>query len=96
MLYILSIFTNSLRFLGTAIDLLIQERIYVSNEYPTFARTALVVCQKPRILRQIAWNERQILSVLMKNMQILRYNIKILKFSAPYCWGQKFNTLLVG
>ena len=52
-------------------DLLIQERIYVSNEYPTFARTALIVFRKPRILRQIAWNERHILSVLVKNMQIL-------------------------
>ena len=78
MLYILSIFTNSFRFLGTAIDLLIRERIYGSNEYPTFAISALIVSRKPSILRQIAWNERQILSVLMKNMQILRYNIKVL------------------
>ena len=48
-----------------------QGRIYVANEYPTFARTMSMVGQKLTFLRQITLNVRQNLSVLMKNMQIL-------------------------
>ena len=46
---------------------------YVANEYPTFAKTMLMVAQKLTFLRQITGtlNVRQNLSVLMKNMQIL-------------------------
>ena len=29
-----------------------QGRIYAANDYPTFARTILIVCQKSRISRQ--------------------------------------------
>ena len=47
-----------------------QGRIYVANEYPTFARTMLIVGQKLTFLRQITSNVRQNLFVLMKNMQI--------------------------
>ena len=43
-----------------------------ANEYPAVARTMLIVCQKHRISRQITLNRRQNLSVLIKNMQILR------------------------
>ena len=57
-----------------------QGHIYVANEYPTFARTMLTVCPKLGISMQITVNWRQILSVLMKKMQILGYNIQILKF----------------
>ena len=48
-----------------------QGRIYVANEYPTFARTMSLVSQKLTFLRQSTLNVRQNLSVLMKNMQIL-------------------------
>ena len=48
-----------------------QGRIYVANEYPTFARTMSMVGQKLTFSRQITLNVRQNLSVLMKNMQIL-------------------------
>ena len=48
-----------------------QGRIYVANEYPTFARTMSMDGQKLTFLRQITLNVRQNLSVLMKNMQIL-------------------------
>ena len=48
-----------------------QGRIYVANEYPTFARTMSMVGQKLTFLRQITFNVRQNLSVLMKNMQNL-------------------------
>ena len=51
---------------------LIQERIYVANEYPTFVRTMSMVGQKLTFSRQITSSVRQNLSVLMKNMQILR------------------------
>ena len=47
-----------------------QWRINVANEYPTFARTKLIFCQKHMISRQITLKRRQNLSVLMKNMQI--------------------------
>ena len=30
----------------------LQGRIYAANEYPTFVRTTLIVCQKLKILRQ--------------------------------------------
>ena len=49
-----------------------QGRIYVANEYPTFARTMSMVGRKLKFLRQITSNVRQNLSVLMKIMQILR------------------------
>ena len=48
-----------------------QGRIYVVNEYPTFARTMSMVGQKLTFPRQITLNGRQNLSVGMKNMQIL-------------------------
>ena len=48
-----------------------QGRIYVANEYPTFARTMSIVSQKLTFSRRITLNLRQNLSVLMKNMQIL-------------------------
>ena len=48
-----------------------QGRIYVANEYPTFARTMSMVGQKLTFLCQITLNVRENLSVLMKNMQIL-------------------------
>ena len=48
-----------------------QGHIYVANEYPTFARTIFIVCQKLRISREITLNSTQNLSVLMKNMGIL-------------------------
>ena len=48
-----------------------QGRIYVANEYPTFARTMSMVGQNLTFLHQITLNVRQNLSVLMKNMQIL-------------------------
>ena len=49
----------------------VQGRIYVANDYPTFARTTLMVCQKIRISRQNSLNRRENLSIWMKNMQIL-------------------------
>ena len=49
----------------------LQGRIYVANEYPTFARTMSMVGQKLTFSRQITLNVRQNLSVLMKNMKIL-------------------------
>ena len=49
-----------------------QGRIYVANEYHTFVRTMSMVGQKLTFSRQITSNARQNLSVLMKNMQILR------------------------
>mgnify|MGYP001802884679 CR=1 FL=1 len=49
----------------------LQGRIYVANEYPTFAKTMSMVSQKLTFLCQITFNVRQNLSVLMKNMQIL-------------------------
>ena len=48
-----------------------QGRIYVANGYPTFARTMSMVGQKLSFSRQITYNVRQNMSVLMKNMQIL-------------------------
>ena len=48
-----------------------QGRIYVANEYPTFAKTMWMVSQKLTFSRQITLNVRQNLSVLMKNVQIL-------------------------
>ena len=60
-------------------------RIYVANEYTTFARTMSLVGQKLTFSCQISLNVRQNLSVLMKNMQILRKRYKFLNFSAPYC-----------
>ena len=50
---------------------LVQGRIYVANEYPTFAKTMWMVSQKLTFSRQITLNVRQNLSVLMKNVQIL-------------------------
>ena len=46
-------------------------RIYVTNEYPTFARTMSMAGQKLTFSRLITLNVRENLSVLMKNMQIL-------------------------
>ena len=43
-----------------------QGRIYVANEYPTFARTMPMVGQKLTFSRQITSNVRQNLFVLMK------------------------------
>ena len=48
-----------------------QGRIYVANEYPTFAKTMSMVSQKLTFLRQITLNVRQKMSDLMKNMLIL-------------------------
>ena len=48
-----------------------QGRIYVANEYPTFARAMSMVGQKLTFSRQITSNVRRNLSVLMKNMKIL-------------------------
>ena len=48
-----------------------QGRIYVANEYPTFARTLSMVGRKLTFSREISLNVRQNLSVLMKNIQIL-------------------------
>ena len=48
-----------------------QGRIYVANEYPTFASTMSMVGQKLTFSCQITLNVRQNLSVLMENMQIL-------------------------
>ena len=48
-----------------------QGRIYVANEYPTFARTMSMVGQKLTFSSHITSNVRQNLPVLMKNMQIL-------------------------
>ena len=59
---------SDLRNLGCSCQ---QGRIYVANEYPTFARTMLMVGQKLTFTRQITLNVRQNLSVLMKHMQIL-------------------------
>ena len=59
---------------------LCQGRIYVANEYPTFARTISMVGQKLTFSRQISLNVRQNLSVLMKNMQILGKKTQILEF----------------
>mgnify|MGYP001803681361 CR=1 FL=1 len=49
-----------------------QGRIYVANEYPTFARTMLIVGQKLIVLRQITLNRVQNLPVFIKIMQILQ------------------------
>ena len=49
----------------------LQGRIYVANEYSTFARTMSMVGQKLTFSRQITLNVRQNLSVLMTNMQNL-------------------------
>ena len=49
-----------------------QGRIYVANEYPTFARTMLIVGQKLIVSRQITLNRVQNLPVFMKIMQILQ------------------------
>ena len=57
-----------------------QGRIYVANEYPTFAKTMSMVSQKLTFLRHITFGVRQNLSVLMKIMQILGQNILILEF----------------
>ena len=43
----------------------------LQNEYPIFARTMLIVCQKLWILYQITLTRRQNLFILMENMQIL-------------------------
>ena len=48
-----------------------QGRIYVANEYPTFASSMSMVGQKLTFSCQITLNVRQNLSVLMENMQIL-------------------------
>ena len=66
-----------------------QGRIYVANEYPAVARTMLIVCQKPRILRLNTLDWWQRLSVLMKKMQILGWNTKILKFFITLLWEVK-------
>ena len=71
-------------------DSVTQGRIYVANEYPTFARTKPMVGQKLTFSRQITLNVRQNMSFLMKNMQILGWNIQILDFLAPYCSESKF------
>ena len=52
-------------------DFLRQGRIYVANQYPTSARTMLMVGQKLTFSCQNTLNVRQNLSVLMKNMQTL-------------------------
>ena len=49
----------------------IQGRIYVANEYPTFARTIWIVCQKLGICIKITLDGRENLSIWMGNMQIL-------------------------
>ena len=48
-----------------------QGRIYVANEYPTFARTKSMVGHELTFLRQSALNVRQNMPFLVKNMQIL-------------------------
>ena len=53
------------------VSFLRQGRIYVANEYPTFARTMSLVSQKLTFSRQITLNVIQNLSVLMKKVQIL-------------------------
>ena len=58
---------SDLRNLGCSCQ---QGRIYVANEYPTFARTMLMVRQKITFSRQNSLNVRQNLSVLMENMQL--------------------------
>ena len=64
----LKMYTNQVTNSKQTLD---QGRIYVANEYPTFARTMLIVCQKQWTSRQITLNRGQNLSVLMKNMPIL-------------------------
>ena len=49
----------------------VQGRFYVANEYPTFVRTILIVCQDLKTLCEITLNSTQNLSVLLKNMQPL-------------------------
>ena len=49
-----------------------QGRIYVANEYSPFTKTMSMVGQKLTFSRQITLNVRQNMSVLVKNVQILR------------------------
>ena len=50
---------------------LAQGRIYVANEYPTFVRTILIVCQKIGFCLKITLNRRENLSIWKENIQIL-------------------------
>ena len=63
----------------------VQGRIYVANEYPTFARTMSLVGQKLTFSRQITLNVRQNLFFWWKTCKFEGKTYKFLNFSAPYC-----------
>ena len=74
-----------------------QGRIYVANEYPTFARIILIVCQKLRIQSQ-NYLEQKTKYVYLDGehakISVKHANSSI--FQNPTVGSQIFNTLLVG
>ena len=76
-----------------------QGRIDFANDYPTFARTMLIVGQKLMILRQITLKRVRNLPVFMKIMQILQIfwvkHTNSLIFQHPIVGSLKLNSLPV-
>ena len=59
-----------------------QGHIYVGNEYSTFLRTMLLVCQKIKMLRKIILNGRQICLFWWEISKLQGPTYKFLKYSA--------------
>ena len=65
----------------------VQGRMYAAIYYPNFAQIMSIVSQEIRMSSQIISNRKQISLVLMKNKQILRYNIQILQLLCTLLLG---------
>ena len=73
-----------------------QGRIYVANEYPTFARTMSMVGQKLTFSRQITLNVRKICLFDEKHANFRVKHTTSWIFQHPTVGSQNINTLHVG